>query len=89
MQTATVHRMFCATAVNCPALMAIKSWKGGDQMARKATSPGKPAPTSGQYRPTGGGNEVTVPKGHRLPPPPKPGQKWVNVDPTKNKSGRG
>lgn len=37
-------------------------------MARKATSPGKPAPTSGQYRPVGGGNEVTVPKGHRLPP---------------------
>ncbi|WP_285477128.1 hypothetical protein [Amycolatopsis sp. NBRC 101858] len=56
---------------------------------RKQVSPGKPAPTSGQYRPTGGGNEVTVPKGHRLPPPPKPGQKWVNVDPSKNKSGRG
>lgn len=58
-------------------------------MARKSVSPGTPAPTSGQWRPTGGGAEVTVPKGHRLPPPPRPGQKWVNVDPTKNKSGRG
>lgn len=81
--------VFRATAGGMPVLVVIESGTGGDQMARKATSPGKPAPTSGQYRPVGGGNEVTVPKGHRLPPSPKPGQKWVNVDPTKNKSGRG
>jgi len=58
-------------------------------MTAKAVKPGTPAPTSGQYRPKGGGNEVTVPKGHRLPPPPRKGETWVNVDPTKNKSGRG
>lgn len=57
-------------------------------MARKGITPGTPAPSSGQYKPVGGGNEVTVPKGHRLPPGPK-GTKWVNVDPTKNASGRG
>ncbi|BAK37958.1 hypothetical protein MLP_49440 [Microlunatus phosphovorus NM-1] len=54
----------------------------------KGNKPGTPAPTSGQYRPVGGGPEVTVPKGHRLPPGPRPGVTWVNVDPTKNKSGR-
>ena len=58
-------------------------------MAKKSFTPGTPTPTSGQYRPTRGGNEVTVPRGHRLPPGPKPGTRWVNVDPTKNKSGRG
>lgn len=58
-------------------------------MATKGTPPGRPAPSSGQYRPSTGGNEVTMPKGHRLPPTPKPGQTWVNVDPSKNKSGRG
>lgn len=54
----------------------------------KTGKPGQPAPSSGQYRPKGGGNEVTMPKGHRLPPTPKRGQTWVNVDPTKNQSGR-
>lgn len=57
-------------------------------MAKRLT-PGTKAPTSGQYRPKGGGAEVTVPKGHRLPPGPRKGTSWVNVDPTKNKSGRG
>lgn len=50
--------------------------------------PGSPASASGQYQPKRGGSEVTVPKGHRLPPGPRKGEKWVNVDPTKNKSGR-
>ena len=54
----------------------------------KTGKPGQPAPTSGQYRPKGGGAEITMPKGHRLPPTPRPGQTWVNVDPSKNKSGR-
>jgi hypothetical protein len=57
-------------------------------MAAKRLTPGTKAPSSGQYRPTRGGSEVTVPKGHRLPPGPK-GTVWKNVDPTKNKSGRG
>lgn len=54
---------------------------------QQPVKPGTPAPSSGQYRPVRGGPEVTVPKGHRLPPGPK-GTKWVNVDPTKNQSGR-
>lgn len=49
--------------------------------------PGAPADKSGQYKPVSGGNEVTVPKGHRLPPTPS-GGKWVLVDATKNKSGK-
>ncbi|GAA1392852.1 hypothetical protein [Catellatospora coxensis] len=49
-------------------------------------SPGEPAKKSGQYAPVKGGDEVTVPKGHRLPPNPKRGD-WELVDPTKNKSG--
>lgn len=57
-------------------------------MAAKRLTPGTKAPSSGQYRPSRGGPEVTVPKGHRLPPGPK-GTVWKNVDPTKNKSGRG
>lgn len=58
-------------------------------MASKPLRPGTKAPTSGQYQPQRGGAEVTVPKGHRLPPGPRKGTTWVNVDPTKNKSGRG
>ncbi|WP_162842230.1 hypothetical protein [Sphaerimonospora mesophila] len=57
-------------------------------MAAAKGKPGQPAPVSGQYRPAGGGPEVTVPKGHRLPPTPKPGKSWVCVDPSKNKSGK-
>jgi hypothetical protein len=53
-----------------------------------SSKPGKPAPKSGQYRPTGGGYEVTAVKGKPLPPTPKPGQTWKLVDPTKHKSGR-
>lgn len=56
-------------------------------------NPGKLAPKSGQYEivgPRGGhtGKEVTVPKGHTMPPTPKSGQSYNLVDPTKNKSGR-
>lgn len=56
-------------------------------------NPGKPAPKSGQYEiigPKGGhtGKEVTMPKGHTMPPTPKPGQSYNLVDPSKNKSGK-
>lgn len=54
--------------------------------------PGSTATKSGQYEivgPRGGrtGDERTVTKGEPLPPTPKPGQGYVIVDPTKNKSG--
>lgn len=57
-------------------------------MTRKGHNPGTKAPSSGQYRPAGGGAEITMPKGHVLPPGPRKGISWVNVDPSKNKSGR-
>ena len=54
--------------------------------------PGQIAPSSGQYGiigPKGGqtGEERTVTKGEPLPPTPKPGQTYIIVDRTKNKSG--
>lgn len=59
-----------------------------------ALKPGQTAPKSGQYGivgPRGGdtGKERTVTKGEPMPPTPKPGQKYVMNDPTKNKSGKG
>ena len=56
--------------------------------------PGERSDRSGQAIPVGprggqGGNEITVVKDKPLPPTPKPNQKWVVVDPTKNNSGRG
>ncbi len=55
--------------------------------------PGQTAPKSGQYEtvgPRGGkGPEVTVPKGHVMPPTTTPGSTYKLVDPSKNKSGRG
>lgn len=55
--------------------------------------PGQAAPASGQYQqvgPRGGvGKEVTVPKGHALPPTPTSGGSYKLVDRTKNKSGQG
>ncbi|MBL8117633.1 MAG: hypothetical protein J0L63_08815 [Anaerolineae bacterium] len=56
--------------------------------------PGEKSPSSGQAVPVDnkgrvGGNEVTVVKDKPLPPTPKPGQHYVMVDPTKNKSGKG
>lgn len=56
-------------------------------MAR-SVKPGQSAPASGQYRPVGGGREITLPKGHTAPPTPRAGQRWQMVDATKNKSGR-
>ncbi len=58
----------------------------------KTYNPGQKAPYSGQYGivgPRGGntGTERTVVKGEPFPPTQKPGQKFVMVDPTKNKAG--
>jgi len=55
--------------------------------------PGSPAPRSGQYEiigPRGGhtGEERTVVRGEPLPPTPKPGMSYINVDPTNNGAGR-
>lgn len=59
----------------------------------KPQKPGTTADRSGQYEivgPRGGrtGQERTVTRGEPLPPTPKPGQGYVIVDPTKNKSGK-
>lgn len=52
----------------------------------KSHKPGTPAPASGQYKPTSGGqNEITAVEGKPLPPTPKAGQGWKLVDPTKHK----
>jgi len=61
-------------------------------MSKKYT-PGTKAPASGQYEVVGPRNgktnkEVTSTKGKPLPPTSKPGQKYVFVDGTKNKSGK-
>lgn len=55
--------------------------------------PGNKSPASGQYSvvgPRGGriNHEVTVVKGEPLPPTKKPGQSYIMVDPTNNKSGK-
>lgn len=55
----------------------------------KTHSPGEKAPRSGQYEivgPRGGrtGSERTVTRGEPMPPTPRPGQKYVLVDPTKH-----
>lgn len=54
---------------------------------------GMAAPVSAQYEVVGprGGHitEVTVPKGHTLPPTQKPNQSYIIGDRTNNKSGRG
>jgi len=54
----------------------------------KKVSTGHPAPASGQYRPTGGGPEVTMVKGHTAPPSQGKGVTYTLVDGTKNGSGR-
>ncbi len=59
----------------------------------KEVKPGQPAPISGQYEivgPRGGrtGEERTAVRGKPMPPTPEPGQSYLPVDPTKNKSGR-
>lgn len=55
--------------------------------------PGEKAERSGQYEivgPRGGrtGIERTIVENKIFPPPLKPGQKYVLVDPTKNGAGR-
>ena len=55
--------------------------------------PGQPAPRSGQYEivgPRGGrtGAERTVTRREPLPPTPKPGQRYILIDPTKHKGRR-
>ncbi len=52
---------------------------------KKRFSPGTPVPTSGQYKNTSTGTEVTSVRGERLPPTPGAGQKYVLVDITKHK----
>lgn len=59
----------------------------------KPLKPGTPVERPGQYEevgPRGGrtNHEVTMPGGHRLPPPSKPGNGYVLVDPSKNNAGR-
>lgn len=56
-------------------------------MAEQVTAyTGKPAPKSGQYRPSGARNEITLSKGN-ITPPNRFGvrQKFTLVDATKNK----
>ena len=55
------------------------------------STPGTPAPNSGQYVQVGprGGNasstEISAVQGKPLSPTDRPGQKWQMVDPTKHK----
>lgn len=64
-------------------------------MKNPPMKPGQIASRSGQYEIRGprggnvGGNERTVTRGEPLPPTPKPGQRYVLTDPTKNGSGSG
>lgn len=55
-------------------------------MSKSKLPPGTPAPTSGQYRNTSTGNEVTATRGNPLPPTPKSGQAYTLVDATKHKT---
>ncbi len=64
-------------------------------MSKAKTSglkPGQTAPKSGQYQevgPKGGkGPEITLPKGHTVPPGGQKGSTFKLVDKTKNKSGK-
>ncbi len=54
----------------------------------KSVSTGHPAPASGQYRPKGGGPEVTLIKGKIAPPSQGKGVDYTLVDGSKNGSGR-
>jgi hypothetical protein len=57
-------------------------------VARKVTtSTGKPAPASGQYK-TPKGKEITLVKGHTVPPVDNKGVTVTLVDPTDNDSGK-
>ena len=59
-------------------------------MKTQPIAPGSIAKKAGIYGlvgPRGGlqGPQVTIPKGHRVPPTPKPGQQFILVDATKTK----
>jgi hypothetical protein len=56
--------------------------------AKKPIKPGTPAPSSGQYKVPGSKTEITAIEGKPLPPTPKPGQGYVQVDKTKHKGGK-
>lgn len=62
---------------------------------KKTYKPGTKAPASGQYSPCNKNGkacntkkEITAVKGKKLPPTQKPGQSYILVDGTKNKSGK-
>ena len=57
-------------------------------MAKKTFRPGEKAPVSGQYGIQGSGAERTVVRGEPLPPTPRPNQRYVINDPTKNGAGK-
>lgn len=73
---------------------ALNLLQGGTLMTKKTLlKPGEKAPGSGQYEIVGPrgrrtGKERTVTKNEPMPPTEKPNQKYILVDPTKNKSGR-
>jgi len=48
------------------------------------TKTGKVAPVSGQYRPSGSKNEITLSKGDRVPPYQGKAKTFVLVDKTKH-----
>jgi len=55
----------------------------------KTFKPGQESPRSGQYEiigPRGGETEAerTITRGEPFPPTPKPGQKYILVDPTRH-----
>ncbi len=54
-------------------------------MATKPLKPGMQVPFSGQARNNSTRTEVTVVRGERMPPTPKPGQSYTMVDRTKHK----
>ena len=60
----------------------------------KTYRPGEKVPASGQAEIVGNrggrtGEERTVVRGERFPPTPKPGQRFIITDRTRNQSGRG
>lgn len=54
-------------------------------MGKKIYHSGQIADVSGQLKNTATKTEVTVVKGERIPPTPKPNQNYVLVDQTKHK----
>ena len=50
----------------------------------KTYKPGEQAPTSGQYKNTSTGKEVTVVRNEPFPPTPKQNQRYILVDKTKH-----